>query len=519
MLETLDPTIMINIMDHLDCKSLLKLSRSSTRIRDDYKDYIYYRHCMENQTLNDLEYFLKNQFGKPIFASKALNNLFYYISTQESLVVAGGFPTQLYMNRIPKKTSDIDIYVLGGLKHKYTPNDYMFKRKNLIDVHNILEFIYSNYSNIRTLQVGSNVYTITVEEFTHPIQIILTTYCSPAEVLSSFDNSHNRCGIYKDDTYIGMDTMLSHSKKITYFYKPTKVSRYIKAMELGFHVFGISTDEADRMIQMVIDNPVNDQAITQRSTPEIIITNLIQYANPNNNWIIGYYYHKENTIQYFDKCVVDMTSPLSREVKMSIYNGKGVRNYPHLSTIIQPSIILKSPHSAFLKFKKPQINKYKYQIVGKLEYTTKGCKILVTDSKEIEKLKIVKQNMLELFRNYHKVNEVPDKIKKCRTFTTWSEFETYRDEVGVPINPNSFRSVFKIGFEYDDCLRIYEDCVYIKGFLDPPNDVSPETHLFEIETTPMLTEYTISENGDNDNRKYNPFSWGFYSNKIISHTI
>jgi hypothetical protein len=475
---------------------------------------------MENEILDDLEYFIKNQFGLPIFPSKALNNLFYYISTQESLVVAGGFPTQLYMNRTPKKTSDIDIYVLGGLKHKYTENDFMFQRKNLTDIYNLLEFIYTNYTNIRTLHVGSNVYTITVEEFTYPIQIILTTYCSPAEVLSSFDNSHNRCCIYKNTTYVGMDTMLSHSKKITYFYTPAKVSRYIKAMELGFHVFGISTDEADRMIQVVLNTPIENQAIIKRSTPGIIMNDLVQYGVPSRNWKIGYN-HIEDTIQCFDKCLVDMTIPLSREVKVSLYNGKGVRNYPHLSTVIQPNIILKSPHSAFLKFKKPQPNTYKYTVVGKLQYTIKGCKILVTDFKEIEKLKIVKQNMLEMFRKYHKVNEVPDKIKKCRTFTSWADFEEYRDEMGVLINHNSFRSVFKVGFEYDDCLRIYDDCVYIKGFLKSPKGVSPETHLFEIETTPMLIEYTVSENSENsdNSKKYKPFSWGFYSNQIISHTV
>jgi hypothetical protein len=515
MLETLDPTIMIKIMEHLDCKTLRKLSRSSNSIRDDYKDYIYYRHAMDNKTLKDLGYFIKNSFGLPIFSSKALNNLFYYISTQESLFVAGGFPTQLYMNRTPKKTSDIDIYVLGGLKHKYTENDYMFQRKNLTDVHNLLDFIYTNYSNIRTLHVGSNVYTITVQEFTHPIQIILTTYSSPAEVLSSFDNSHNRCGIYKDTTYIGMDTMLSHHKKITYFYTPAKVSRYIKAMELGFHVFGISTDEADRMIELVINTPVDNQDITKRSTPEIIINNLVQYGVPSKNWKISYN-HMEDVLQCFDKCLVHMTIPLSQEVKMSIYNGKPVRNNPHLSTIIQPNIILKSPHSAFLKFKKPRPNTYKYQILGKIQYTIKGCKILVTDHRDIEKLKIVKQNMLELFRNYHKVNTVPEKIKKCRTFTSWNDFEEYRDDMGVPIDSNSFRSVFKIGFEYDDCLRIYDDCVIIKGFLNVPIGISPEEHLFEIETTPMLIEYTITDNTDNSNTQYKPFSWGFYSNKITN---
>ena len=511
MLETLDPTIMINIMEHLDCKTLSKLSKISNSIRDNYKDYIYYRHAMENETLDDLDYFIKDQFSLRIFPSIALNNLFYYISTQESLVVAGGFPTQLYMNRTPKKSSDIDIYVLGGLRHKYTENDHMFGRNNLTDVYNLLEFIYTNFSNIRTQHVGSNVYTVAVQEFVHPIQIILTTYCSPAEVLSSFDNSHNRCCIYKDTTYVGMDAMLSHSKKITYFYTPAKISRYIKAMELGFHVFGISTDEAYRMFEILADTPVEDGSITKRATPELIITNLVQYGVTSRNWKIGYN-QIDDTIQCFDKCVVDMTTPLSREVKMAIYNGKGVRNVPHLSTIIQPMVIIKSPYSAFLKFKKPRMNTYRYQIAGKLQYTIKGCKILVTDDGEIKKLKIVKQNMLELFRNYHKVNTVPDKIKKCRTFTSWTDFETHRDEMGIPINPNSFRSVFRLGFEYDDCLRMYDDCVYIKGFLNSPQGVSPETHLFEIETTPMLIEYTVSDN----DTKYKPFSWGFYSNKITN---
>lgn len=517
MLETLDYFTTINVLEYLDCQHLRNLAKSSKYILDNYKDYIYYRHATENELLDSLEYFIKGKFGLPIFNSQPLNDLFYYISKDKSLFIAGGLPTQLYMGRIPKKTSDIDIYVLGGIRRTYSSSNNRFCREELVDIYNLLEFIYTNYSDIRANQTGSNVITITVREFSHPIQIILTIHSSPAEVLSSFDNSHNRCGIFRDDTYVGIDTILAHSTKTTYFYTLAKASRYIKAMDLGFNIFGLNNTELANIAEIALEleqSSVN-QSIGLRITPEHIMEQLIKNAKPIKNWKIGYS-EQQTTLTMLEQQSIDISKPLPDIVKMAIYNGKGIRDFPKLRTAIQPNIILKSPKSAFLKIKKPQLYTYKYSVIGKPVFTTHLYYIEVTDPGEIERLQKIKRNMLEVFRIYHKVQEIPNRISNCRTLTTWSEFEIYREEIGQPIDTTDIVSSLKIGFEYDDCMRIYSDRVFIKGFMGFPSDLTEDVYSFEIQTTPLLKEYCSDEYRDLSNP---PFSWGFYENKIISSTL
>jgi hypothetical protein len=512
MFELLDYVATMNILEHLDCQSLRNLSKYSKHILQNYNDYIYYRHAMENELVDSLDYFIKGVFGQPIFNNQPLNNLFYYISGNDALCIAGGFPTQLYMGNIPKDTSDIDIYVLGGLRHSYSTDDTRFLKKHLLDVYNLLEFIYSNYSDIRVKRIGSNVYTITVREFTHPIQIILTIYSSLAEVLSSFDNSHNRCGMYKNDTYIGIDARLSHSTKTTYFYTPAKASRYIKAANLGFNIFGLNDKEMENIMDIAANNNNIDTDIGSRNTPNGILRTLLKDARAVKNWKVSYSAQRK-TVGAFDKVLVDMTIPLNKDVKRAIYNGVGIRDFPKLRTAILPKVILKSPNSAFLKIKKPVLHNYKYTVIGKPFYTNTGFQIKVFEKAELEKMKTVKSNMLEIFQNYHKVSQTPDRIGNCRTLTSWDEFYTYREEIEQPFNVSDMTSVLKLGFEYDDCIRSYNDRVIIKGFLEYPLDLTGDFYMFQIETKPLLKEYCTNEYSECE---HYPFSWGFYENNIIS---
>jgi hypothetical protein len=469
---------------------------------------------MENELVDSIDYFEKGKFGLPIFNNQPLNDFFYYISNQDSLLIAGGFPTQLYMDRTPKSTSDIDIYVLGGVRHSYTREDTHFIKENLVDIYNLLEFIYTKYSDIRVKRIGSNVYTITVREFTHPIQIILTIHSSPAEVLSSFDNSHNRCGIYKNNTYVGIDAVLSHSTRTTYFYTPAKASRYIKAIDLGFNVFGLNERELAGLLELVPELHEATSNNGGRNTPKHILKQLLMTARPIKNWKIGYL-EQIATINMFDCLTIDISKPLTLDVKIAIYNSKGVRDFPKLRTAIQPSVILKSPNSAFLKIKKPILHTYKYQVIGRPVFTTNIYYLEVTDSGEIERLRAVKSNMLEIFRKYHKLKDIPNRISNCRTLTTWSEFEIYREAIGQPIDTTNITSSLKVGFEYDDGLRVYSDRVLIKGFSEFPRRLTEGLYTFEIQTTPLLKEYCSDEYQD---CAYVPFSWGFYENKIISST-
>ena len=67
-------------------------------------------------------------------------------------------------------------------------------------VKSFIEFLENSYTVIGMVCVGPSVCTIYVKEIDHPIQMIVTTNGTSAEILSSFDKSHNRRGIYRGHT-------------------------------------------------------------------------------------------------------------------------------------------------------------------------------------------------------------------------------------------------------------------------------------------------------------------------------
>lgn len=509
LLTRLNYITAINVLDYLDCESLSNLAKYSKFIFDNYKDYIYYRHATDNKLLDNLDYFVKDAFSVPVFNSSTLNDLLYYISKEKTLFIAGGLPTQIYMGLTPKETSDIDIYFLGGMIYTYTDNDKHFYANYLNELYYFLEFIRRSYSDVRVQNTGTNVYTIRVSEIIHPIQIIVTTHSTPAQVLSSFDNSHNRCGIYMNNTYVGIDTVLSHSTMTTYFYTSAVPSRYIKALDLNFNIFGLNDEELGNIVQDL--NVSEPGKITKGIIPDQIIFQIRKYANPHNNWKNGY--NSQKTINHFTRLEVDISKPLSCGVKSAVYNGVEFRDYPKLRTAILPIRILKSPNSAFLKIKMPTHHTYKYTIIGKVIHRINSY-VEVENPLEMEKLKVVRKNMLEIFMKHHKVKELPDMISNCRALTTWDEFLKYRELIGNPVTDTN---IVESGFEYDDCMRMYDNYIFIKGFL--PNHLNllyiPEgMYYLEIQVTPLLKNYCNAEFSHLDNM---PFSWGFYEHRIINN--
>jgi hypothetical protein len=231
------------ILDFLDSGTLRQVSTLNKAYNTKYRELIYYRHALEKKLLYSLSYFLEDEFTVPVL-NDSIQMLLDYVNERPDLLIAGGFPTQLYMGKIPKGTSDIDIYILANESIK---NGDLLPASLIEQVKELIYFLEISFSVIGIVRVGPSVYTIYVEEIEHPIQMIVTTNGTPAEILSSFDNSHNRCGIYKGHTYIGGDTKLSHQLGVSYFYSTPKLCRYQKAIELGFNVFGL-TDAIARSI-------------------------------------------------------------------------------------------------------------------------------------------------------------------------------------------------------------------------------------------------------------------------------
>jgi hypothetical protein len=135
--------------------------------------------------------------------------------------LASGFFTQCYSGNIPKDISDIYVFFLGGLGKKEAFKEFrkFFKW---------FEERFCSDAKVFDIEAGNSILTIEANgAFRYDIQFILTNYHNLGEVLSSFDNSHNKCGMYN-----GIFMLLLMLKLVKIGIVPLK--RYRKAKDLGF---------------------------------------------------------------------------------------------------------------------------------------------------------------------------------------------------------------------------------------------------------------------------------------------
>lgn len=482
------------VLDFLDSDTLREVSKLNKMYNTKYRDLIYYRHALERKLLYSLSYFLKDEFPLPFFGGH-LQILFDYINENSDLLIAGGFPTQLYMGYRPKDSSDIDIYVLATEQIK---NGDQLTVTLVHQVKRLIEFIESAFTVIGVIRVGPSVYTILVREFEHPIQIIVTTNGTPAEILSSFDNSHNRCGIYMGHTYIGKDTKVSHEKRVTYFYTTPRASRYQKAIELGFTIFGISESELERI--MSEPKPENTQLLQKLQMGTIAMDLLGLKAH--KNWKISYA-DQELVTSCYDIERVDLEKGLTERVQKSLSNATTKKHIGHRK-ILRLTEVLKDPSMYYLKIRKPFIVEYLFEVKGVYKNNNGAKMISVTDPSEMEKLKRVKSNALEIFKAYH--GGFPEKIKNSRCLTKWQDFLNYRNNIGAPIKDQN--ELIKEGYEYYDGIIIYNDEIQIKNIELSllTTSLRNEERTFHMYMTPVIRY----------NEENNVCTWGSCEYRIKS---
>jgi hypothetical protein len=382
------------VLDFLDSDTLRQVSTLNKMYNTKYRELIYYRHALENKLLYSLSYFLKDEFGIPKL-EEGVQELFDYIETRQDLFVAGGFMTQLYMGLVPKTTSDIDIYLLA----KESIRDGGITTFSLVEqVRQLMAWIENRYSIIGMIRTGSFVYTIFVKEIEYPIQIIVTTNGTAAEILSGFDNSHNRCGLYMGHTYIGVDTKLSHQNKISYFYSTPKINRYQKAIELGFSVFGLTESELKRIMS---EPKITKPQILQKYKLENILLDVLGRKS-HKKWTISYC-DEELVRSCYDIEEVNIEKGLSDKLKKELSNII-ITKYAGDHKVSRLVTELKEPRSQYLKIRKPLMLQYVFTIRGSYICDDRLRKILIKDKNEIEKIKKIKENELELFKLYHGSN-------------------------------------------------------------------------------------------------------------------
>jgi hypothetical protein len=245
------------------------------------RDYVYFRLLSEGLTLHN-----------PIFLTKITKEIpsefrdMIDTFKSEYYFIAGGFPTKLYneldMEYKNGDMSDIDIFILGSNDYKscYVLDDFSEK----------LKFLDKKYEvkDIKTYKKEpSCIYTFSFKHFKYPIQFIFTTKTCPMEILSLFDNSHNRCGIYRGIFYVTPDAIISKETHITYFYKNIKTRRLQKALKFGMHIYGL-TSEKERLILETDDLVSQSKFYKLDMSVFPIIDNPERYIYFSSSWSNSY---------------------------------------------------------------------------------------------------------------------------------------------------------------------------------------------------------------------------------------
>jgi hypothetical protein len=197
---------------------------------------------------SDMSLLIKENFNIQ-HETNEIKMLFDYISSNDELCIAGGYPTLFYLNKNSNDyiNSDIDIFIMGGYDYftdEESTNKLTNKFINLIDYINSNFKINSIASFSRNNDNKYSVFDIKCEKINRTIQIICTCSNNFAEVLHSFDSSYSKCGFYKGEFYMSHDMKYSIDLGITWFYKnPKKVfaRRTAKAKKLGFVVLNESS--------------------------------------------------------------------------------------------------------------------------------------------------------------------------------------------------------------------------------------------------------------------------------------
>lgn len=126
--------------------------------------------------------------------SKYLDHPFFeFIAKQNGLVVAGGFPTQLWLDQKPRNESDIDLYVLSM--------DAFYNLWKFMNIQHV-EVPARSLDHTVEGKVYTSVFQVQIPHLEYTVQVLVFDgMYTPEDVIASFDLSHCKCFLYKGKVY------------------------------------------------------------------------------------------------------------------------------------------------------------------------------------------------------------------------------------------------------------------------------------------------------------------------------
>lgn len=239
------------ILDFLPTEDLDIIRKVNKSLWNYFKDYIYFRCASDGIKLVSNSYLIKTDFT-PIISQypETFRDVLDKILDCPLFCIGGGFPTQCYLNRELKESSDIDVFILGG--SLMDESESSETRKNCKkEFEDLINWFSKKYHNtvIKTIGYNNSIFNVSSPNVPYTIQFIFTSYRTLSEVLTSYDSSHNRCGMYLREHFVLPDAQLSISKMTTYFYNTFKTSRFRKARELGFTIYNLTEEQNIKLLK------------------------------------------------------------------------------------------------------------------------------------------------------------------------------------------------------------------------------------------------------------------------------
>jgi hypothetical protein len=456
--------VFLNIFDFLPTSELDVIRKVSKEFFREFRDYIYYRLVSSNATIVSNDYLIHYDFNLMKFIEDETFRVIHKIRECPYFCLAGGSMTQCFLGRSIKSTSDIDVFILGGLGEAEATRAF----------HEFLRWFSEEFPDfyIETLGWSNSIITIHTLELAHPIQFIFTASHSLMEVLSSFDNSHNRCGVYLETSYVAPDALAGSSTLTTYFYKPNTIRRYRKARDLGFRIYNFTEEENERLLQITFEPKENTNL---KYTYKQFMKSFLELKFVKQ-WINHYTLAEDNSLNTpIEFNLADYHKTKDRDLLQFDFNGNKLEAYITQPTDIHGLLIrrpvnivvdlelqaIDTPHKLAYKKQLMTLKKTLLDIMTAAHGFRETPQHILTETRDLIGPERYREICLE---KRDKLIDVVNRTVGITKATVLRDIKEGRHADNMyRIYGGRFRLFYHLGYEYRDYIRISDE--HMEGFL------------------------------------------------------
>lgn len=290
-----------------------------------------------------------------IFSSKLINDTFITDLDWTNICISGGAVLANVLRKpLDAENSDIDFWIYG----ENIEERYRYLIKYLEDQFTDIKIYYS---------VAGGVTTLIIPKYRRNIQIILTDYKTPYEIVKNFDMSYIRC-VYDGRNVLGtvefiesLQTQTIHNDPLTKYNIPRIAKAYRKGYSFKNFIADVECEFTKDTFNQYILETLNDKGVIKNMNKYYYPTMKECINSERLKYMIGQIFNSKNVCigsdELFDKITYKIcdfnTDPYIKEVitnldkldslkNISLKKGAGphVGHYYHFSS----PIVIKTPY-------------------------------------------------------------------------------------------------------------------------------------------------------------------------------